>query len=246
MAEYSDWRWLTNAAKVLTACICSLVAIMLLSDFAANQQKATAKRVVVEGELSHLPQSEVQSAIEQKVTGAFYRVDLDEIRSTLEQISWIKTANVSRRWPKTLIIQIEEHRPIARWGEKAMISDDGEVFAHNDFYQGPRLTQLYAASDRADDVLSQYLVLSSHMAQHNIEVTQLHLERSGAWKALLNDEIELLLGYRNLVNRIKILDRVLKGGINRKISEINRLDLRYEDSVAVQWKVQLEQKLAAG
>jgi len=246
MAENSDWRWLSSVAKVASACLCSLFAIVLLSDFVANQQQATAQRVIVEGELQHLPKTELQAVLQTRVQGAFYRIDINDIRDTLEEISWIKRASVSRRWPKTLVIRVEERRPIARWGDLQMISDDGSVFAHENFYKGPRLTQLFASGDRADDVLTQYQMLSAHLAHHNIELTQLYLEKSGAWKALLNDDVELLLGHKDLVNRIKTLDRVLKDGINQKISEINRLDLRYDDSVAVQWKVQLEQKLAAG
>lgn len=61
---------------------------------------------------------------------SIFEPNIDEIRSKLENITWIKAAIVERHLPNGIAIHIEERVPIALWqnkGKLSIIDKDGEV-----------------------------------------------------------------------------------------------------------------------
>jgi cell division protein FtsQ len=57
-------------------------------------------------------------------------VELEEIRSRLERLPWVREASVARELPGTLRVRVVEHRPVARWkdrGRQVLVSETGEV-----------------------------------------------------------------------------------------------------------------------
>lgn len=60
------------------------------------------------------------------------KVQPDEVRDSIEKISWVRDVQVRIRWPNTLIVKIEERQPIAVWkidGQVYVIDADGEPLA---------------------------------------------------------------------------------------------------------------------
>jgi cell division protein FtsQ len=85
-------------------------------------------------------------------------VDLDELKETVENVSWVRSASVGRRLPDTLWLRLEEHRPIARWLDgvrQVLVSDAGEVVRIEDAREFRELPLLFGtgAPARADELL---------------------------------------------------------------------------------------------
>jgi len=58
--------------------------------------------------------------------------DPHDAQHLIEQVSWVKTAQVERRWPDTIYIGLQEKTPVALWknGKQSKLLDqDGEVIA---------------------------------------------------------------------------------------------------------------------
>ncbi|MFQ5764806.1 MAG: cell division protein FtsQ/DivIB [Rhodospirillales bacterium] len=56
--------------------------------------------------------------------------DLDAAQRRIEALPWVKTANVERMLPSTVLLNVDERRPLALWQHKgrfALIDTDGEV-----------------------------------------------------------------------------------------------------------------------
>jgi len=56
--------------------------------------------------------------------------DLEVAKKRLEALPWVKTASVGRMLPDTVMLNVEERRPLALWQHKgvfALIDTDGEV-----------------------------------------------------------------------------------------------------------------------
>lgn len=60
-------------------------------------------------------------------------VDLDAIRRQLEALPWIKRATVTRRWPRSVVVDIRERRPVAYYpaddGQWRILDSEGRVLA---------------------------------------------------------------------------------------------------------------------
>jgi hypothetical protein len=81
--------------------------------------------------LRHVSAPLLRAAVTRHVRGNFFAVDLDAVRATFETVPWVRRASVRRVWPDGLVVAIEEHRPLAFWGDGRLVNTFGELFAAN-------------------------------------------------------------------------------------------------------------------
>lgn len=80
----------------------------------------------------HTPRA-VLDEIETRYQGAnLFRLDIEDVRSDLRPVSWIKSVAVEKTLPNTLVIHITERRPVALVLDRSAlryVDGDGVVFA---------------------------------------------------------------------------------------------------------------------
>ena len=83
--------------------------------------------------LSAVPQrvvaKDVLALVKREVRGNLFTVDIDHLRLSLEKLPWVRKVSVRREFPNGLALQFEEHQPLARWNDAALVNTQGEVFA---------------------------------------------------------------------------------------------------------------------
>src|SRR5512133_1709809 len=89
------------------------------------------REVVVTHELREVRRSEIERTLEGRLQGNFFSVNVDAVRQALEQLPWVRHAEVRRQWPSTIEVSLEEHVPVAFWGQGSgqLVNAQGEVFA---------------------------------------------------------------------------------------------------------------------
>jgi len=87
--------------------------------------------VVVTHELREVRRVEVEHSLAGRIRGNFFSVNLESLRQSLEQLPWVRRAEVRRQWPSRIEVNIEEHAPVAFWGQGTgqLVNSYGEVFA---------------------------------------------------------------------------------------------------------------------
>ncbi len=88
-------------------------------------------QVVFAHELTEVKRADVDRAMAGLLRGNFFSANVEALRLSLEKLAWVRHAEVRRRWPSSLEVRIEEHRPAAFWGEGGgqLVNTHGEVFA---------------------------------------------------------------------------------------------------------------------
>ena len=66
---------------------------------------------------------------------------------------WVRKVALRRQWPQRLEVTIEEHAPLARWNDAALVNTDGEVFVAD--YDG-ELPQFAGPDGRAAEIAARY------------------------------------------------------------------------------------------
>ena len=150
-------------------------------------------RISVEGDLSYVNQQAVQERIAPYASASFFSVDLLTMRRELESMPWIASAQVRRVWPDQLVVRLEEQLPIARWGDEALLNNQGEAFAPLELANYPHLPQLYGPKRAQQQVMQQYQVLSQMLRPMGFSVARLELRERGSWFLSTGQGIELLL-----------------------------------------------------
>jgi cell division protein FtsQ len=86
------------------------------------------KEIVVRGDLKNADAAEIESALD-GVGGNFFAADLAAVRARLEQVTWVRRADLRRVWPERIEVKLEEHVAFARWGGTGLVNTFGESFS---------------------------------------------------------------------------------------------------------------------
>jgi cell division protein FtsQ len=90
---------------------------------AANELAVNAglsiSRIVIHGR-KHTPEAEVYAALAAQGQSMLI-FDTRAAMVRLQQVGWIKTAELQRLWPSTLVVRIVERQPVALWQDGAVL-----------------------------------------------------------------------------------------------------------------------------
>ena len=149
MKDVSDLLFTAGAA----------VWLVVLVIAAARLPLFPIREIVVTNELHEVRGTEIQRAMAEGLRGNFFSVSLESLRQSLEQLSWVRRAELRRRWPAGIEVGIEEHVPVAFWGQTGgqMVNSRGEIFTATVGLPPPEsLPLLVGPSNFAPDMLGHY------------------------------------------------------------------------------------------
>ena len=232
-----------NNVKLLNMASSALFALALLitalfSVRALMESSAFPLRTIrVEGQLAHVGRAEVVTALQGRLSGTFFNVDLVAVREMFETIPWVRRAEVRRMWPGRLEIQLEEHVALARWGQAEdgrLVNTHGEVFngrtdASLPLFAGPTGTEA--------EVTQRYGVFRQAFAPLSLEPRAVVLSPRFSWQVRLSNGLSVQLG-RDL-DKDRIADRLSRfvGIYPRALVTLSRrldyVDLRYPNGFAL-------------
>jgi cell division protein FtsQ len=175
-------------------------AAMLLAAFAVwvlRMPFAPIRAVEFDAPLVHVQATDIEEALQGRLRGNFLSLSLDGVRSALETVPWVRHAAVRRVWPDRLVVHLEEHRPLARWGESGSewVNDRGEVFA------GPAtradlapLPQLMGPAGTAPELLRRYAEMRALLSPLQRRPVRVALSARLALSLQLDDGMRIELG----------------------------------------------------
>ena len=218
-----------------------LLAVLIGGGYLLGQQllpyiNRPITRVLVEGELPHISAQLVQERVGPFVEQPFFQVDLVGLRQTLEDIPWVSRVELRRVWPDRIIVRLAEQVPIARWGTKALLNNQGQAFIpegsgnydHLPYLNGPQQTQ--------QKVMRQYQMLSQMLRPMGFFITHLELHERGSWFLTTNQGIQLLLGRDQVLEKLRRFHTIYQKALEGQRDTIARIDLRHANGLAVAWR----------
>jgi len=190
------------------------------------------KRITVEGQ-QHVTDAELTRALGAGPGTLMLAFDTDAAKERLEQVPWVKHAQVMRLLPSTLQVVIEERVPFAVWqcrGQTYVIDAEGAVIA-------PAVREAYAdlplvvgdgAGKNAADLIATLKPFDS-LTKQMVAAMRVGDRR---WTLKLTSGIDIMLpddGVTDALNTLIGLDR----SRNLLARSIAAVDLRLADRVSV-------------
>ena len=191
------------------------------------------RRVMVEGEFKHLTIDHVQHAVVDAVHAGFFGVDVADIRRLLQDEAWIRDANVSRMWPDGLHVTIVEQIPVARWGDYGLLNERADVFVPSAEDLPRDLVQLNGPLGSEQEVLERFGYIRTQLADVGLKPVGLTLSDRRAWTITTEGGHEILLGRRDLEERLARFKWGYTKGLNAAWERIGHVDMRYTNGFAV-------------
>ena len=178
----------------------------------------------------HLTREQVEAAVRGRLAGNFFAVDVAAVRAAVEALPWVRRAAVRRVWPDRLEVTVEEHVPLARWGDGALVNIYGERFAGRAEIPLP----LFVGPPGAEaDVARQYLRFAAAVAPLGTALERVVLTPRFAWQLRLANGLHLMLG-RDAGQAEARLRRFIKiYPLVEKTKRHEYVDLRYPNGFAL-------------
>jgi cell division protein FtsQ len=193
-------------------------------------------KVSVRGELAYVDPQAVQARMAPFVEASFFKVDLDGLRHDLEQMPWIAHVEARRVWPDEVMVRLDEQLPIARWGDEALLNNNGQAFAPDDLTKYEHLPQLYGPKRAQHRVMQQYQMLGQMLRPLGFSIARLELRARGSWFVTTKQGVELLLGRDQIIEKMRRFAAIYQQELAQQSEKIARIDLRYANGLAVAWR----------
>lgn len=198
------------------------------------------RQVIFAGELPHTRRQEIEQVLPATLRGNFFSINLETVRGALEQLPWIRKVEIRRIWPARLEVNVEEHKPVARWGEARgeLVNSYGEVFsALASDEELAAMPMLFGPPGTAKDVLTRFGEFAGMVKVLGEKPTQLVLSPRLAWQLKLERGMVVDLGREQpkapVGARLQRFIEVYPEVVAKRSVQPTVVDLRYPNGFAM-------------
>ena len=227
--------WLQRL-PLIGALLAVLVVVAATATWLVDPEHLPLRTVRVEGELQHVTSIEVRQAVRPFATAGFLRVDIGAVRTALEDLPWVYSAQVRREWPDVLLVQLKEQRVLARWADGALVNPVGALFRPKDAVATDALPLLQGPEGTSVMLASHFIELQQELTPLALTITQVTMDERRAWRVKLDNGVELMLGRSDHPARMERFLRAYPHILQPRVATVARVDLRYTNGFAVQWR----------
>jgi cell division protein FtsQ len=199
--------------------------------------------LTVMGDVSHVSSVGVRAQVAPRIQGTFLTIDLRSVRQAFEALPWVRRAVVQREFPNRLRVILQEHQPVAYWGEEGdstLVNSYGEVFETNlGEVDQDALPRLDGPDEQSALVLAMYRALRPLFESASLSLQGLTLSDRGNWQADLAGGAHVELGNGEVAPVSARLQQFL-GTVaqvaahhGRQLDALESADLRYASGYAL-------------
>jgi len=192
--------------------------------------------VHVEGTFKHVSAEEIRARVAPFVKSGFFGIDATRLRTEIEDMPWVRHADIRRRWPDALVVTVEEQEPVARWHDGRLMNGMGELFDTGSSEGFEALSVLAGPAGLEVDVFEAWRSCSDVLASAGLLIRRITLDDRRAWSLVLDDGAEIALGRKATQTRVRRLARVYAALMDTEPPPVT-VDLRYTNGLAVRREV---------
>ena len=189
----------------------------------------------ISGNFQRVSAEQLRAGLTPLIDSSFFTIDLKALRDAADRISWVADVQVHKRWPDTVVINVEEFAPFAHWNRGKLISSKGEAFAvpEADTIQG--LPWLRGPESQRAQVLENWTLFNDELEKEGLEILHLDLNQRGAWSMVLTNGTTVHLGRDATFERLQRLMTSWAELLEEQVAPPHDVDLRYSNGFAVNW-----------
>lgn len=221
------FKWGIGIAAVLFA-----LSALVFSLFSQSRGVDYLSYTIVDS-LQHVSFDDMDEALVPYLSQSFWEVDLTKLKHSLEQVNWIENATIKRSWPGYLEISIDEHEPIARWGDQDLISKSGDIFRPATQQGFEDLIHLRGDRLQAPALLAVLEVFQESLSVLNWQVVSLSQQVDGVFRLKFASGQELIIDYVNWTTKLPRFVKAYPMFSKKLVESAQSFDLRYSNGVAV-------------
>ena len=189
----------------------------------------------VHGQFERVDATQLQAVVLPYAKHGFFAVRLQDAQDAVEKLPWVERAEVRKRWPDVMEIEVVEHKPFARWGEDRLLSVHGKLFPNPKGLSLEAMPQLGGPDSQTQEVVALYNESRELFAPLGLKVEGLRMDPRGSWSLVLDNGTEVVIGRADARPRLQRFARMLPQLLTRNPLHLQRADLRYTNGFALSW-----------
>lgn len=217
----------------LLATLLSVVAV--LGYFALQQYQRPFDKVAVTGSYQFVDRAQLKSLVKSQTEAGFFALDILGLKKSLEEMAWVKQADVSRQWPGVLNIVIEEQKAKYYWGNKGYFNAQGELFMVEKLIDVGDLPVIDCSQNLAAKTVKNFQQIDALLQTKDISIKRLSFDAAAGISLMTDRGFQLYLGNNNYQAKVDRFLFALEKGLAQKLDSVASVDLRYSNGLAVAW-----------
>ena len=220
-----------------------VLGALFVADRLYNPEQFRIEAVEVKGHFSRVDDGRVKALATQSISGNYFSVSLPRIEALVEELPWVFSASVRRQWPATLVVEVVEVRPVAKWGEHHWLHSTGdaverEAGSEAEFASmAQSLPLLFAPDGHRKLAWDTFRRWSGWFAAKGLRLDELRLDARGLWHLQLSPgSVAVTVAQENAEARIAQFIEVLHHRLMAEFPAMRSVDLRHPNGFAVGWK----------
>ena len=213
-----------------------MVAASALVDWLRDPHTLPVRNVRIEGDFVHLDRGELEAAAAPLVSGGFFTIDLRRVEEVIEALPWVYDVSLRRQWPDTLEVRVVEQVAIARWGDRALLNQYGELFEPLQASVPQGLPILHGPEGKERELIDRFIKVTEMLKTVDLQPRELVEDQRRAWHLSLDRGVKITLGRDDTVARLQRFLAVYPQTLADRIDALAQIDLRYTNGFAVAWR----------
>ena len=191
--------------------------------------------VQVQAPFAHVSAEQIRAASASQLGTGFFALHLEDVRKTVAALPWVASVEARKRWPDTLVLEVRERQPFARWGDAHLIDRNGELFDVPGGSQLQGLPALDGPDAALADVVAFYKSAQQILSGTGLILSGVVQDARGSWTLNLSGGGAILLGHNEVDARLHRFLAVYPQLSPSHSAGFDHVDLRYTNGFAVQW-----------
>ena len=167
---------------------------------------------------------------------SFFNFKINILKKEIEEVPWVKSADIRRVYPGEIKIYIEEHIPIAIWNNESYMNNIGDIFFVNDIKKN---LPIISSNQSGNKIMFEYFsLLLKYISDENFDIKIKKIEENDirSLSAYLSSGIIVKFGSKDIRNKIHTFIKVYKTLNTSDLEKIRYIDMRYSNGFSIGWK----------
>jgi len=226
-----NWRLILFSSLI----VIPLLIVLGVRSWIKQPENLLIKAVQVQGNFNYLDKATLLPIISPFVKTNLFLLDKKSLEEEIEFNPWVYSASLTSLWPTTLVVKIEEQKPIAFWGAEAMVNEFGEVIDVNLPTRRNTLPMLYSPFDKGREMVESYVEIRKWMKNFPVDIVEFTENTRGSWLLKLSNGMKIKVGRKEHERRLRRFMVGYSNQLVRQVKKIDTVDLRYTNGFAVKW-----------
>ena len=210
------------------------ITSIILTYLIMTSANFSISEIGIKGEYKNISKSQIDLIKNRFIKKNFFALNLEETRAAFKKLPWIRDVSIRRDWNKFgLLVEIESHKPIGRWGNRGLVNKHGEIF--NAAYEG-NLPLFIGPDAFVGEMAVKYKEINKILEKELMQVGTISLSKRLSWEIYTNNQMRFFLGKEDgnsIIERLDVLIENYQFVLSQSKSRIEYVDLRYKDGFAV-------------